>query len=569
MSSSDCGPGWARWLLTCLVAGLALVQVAPAAADDDTNLEVQDEDVEGIEWFPGWGVGARGGWLFTSLDEVNEPVLTLPGNDMEPIDAAGLLQFELYAGSYISKKFLVQGVGGGMFTTGTDTSFSMWYLGVEPAIVFPEHRFEFLLGLKTAIGGYSYTGQSPTGEKGYEGTALIIEPKLTFRYIPVQEMAIDLGLGFNQFLLLNDEATGGALPPDELGQASDNPLDWAAPTLSLGFVYGRMPTRKPPKLDPDGDKDKDGILNRDDRCPREAEDMDGFEDEDGCPDTDNDQDGVEDAMDKCPDDAEDKDGILDEDGCPETDADEDGILDEADVECPVDAEDKDGFEDGDGCPDTDNDKDGILDTADKCPDHPEDKDGIDDEDGCPDIDDDKDFVPDGADQCKDAAETWNGVKDGDGCPDRGDATVALEGDLIVFDEPFPFGRGDALSDKAKGELDKIVLLLTNAKHLEKLLIQVHTDDKGNDDKNMEVSVDRANAIRAYLIEKGVDKGRLGAAGYGETKPVVDPTDLKGRELDEARRKNKRIEIKVLKQSKPLTFDPKKAAAPPPKSKQLQ
>lgn len=65
------------------------------------------------------------------------------------------------------------------------------------------------------------------------------------------------------------------------------------------------------------DSDKDRIPNKDDQCPDQAEDEDGFEDEDGCPDPDNDQDGVPDALDGCDDEPEDMDGVEDYDGCPE------------------------------------------------------------------------------------------------------------------------------------------------------------------------------------------------------------------------------------------------------------
>ena len=98
------------------------------------------------------------------------------------------------------------------------------------------------------------------------------------------------------------------------------------------------------------DSDGDGIPDSADSCPQEEEDMDGFEDGDGCPETDNDHDGIPDAQDKCP-------------------------------MCP---EDKDGFQDDDGCPDPDNDHDGIADAADKCPMEPETFNGVKDEDGCPD-----------------------------------------------------------------------------------------------------------------------------------------------------------------------------------------
>jgi hypothetical protein len=134
---------------------------------------------------------------------------------------------------------------------------------------------------------------------------------------------------------------------------------------------------------PDLDSDGDGIVDKLDRCPHEAEDKDSFQDDDGCPDPDNDRDGIADANDKCPNEAEDKDGFQDDDGCPDPDNDGDGIADAQD-KCPNEPEDKDGFQDEDGCPDPDNDGDGIADAKDKCPDEPETFNGKDDDDGCPD-----------------------------------------------------------------------------------------------------------------------------------------------------------------------------------------
>ena len=68
------------------------------------------------------------------------------------------------------------------------------------------------------------------------------------------------------------------------------------------------------------DLDDDGISGAADLCPTQPEDVDTFEDTDGCVDEDNDEDGIKDVDDKCPLKAEDKDGDADEDGCPEDDA---------------------------------------------------------------------------------------------------------------------------------------------------------------------------------------------------------------------------------------------------------
>ena len=65
------------------------------------------------------------------------------------------------------------------------------------------------------------------------------------------------------------------------------------------------------------DKDGDGILNAADKCPNDAEDKDGFQDDDGCPDNDNDGDKILDVNDKCPNEAEDFNQFKDDDGCPD------------------------------------------------------------------------------------------------------------------------------------------------------------------------------------------------------------------------------------------------------------
>jgi hypothetical protein len=142
-------------------------------------------------------------------------------------------------------------------------------------------------------------------------------------------------------------------------------------------------TGQPKKAPSGGDADFDGILDSNDKCINEPEDLDGFEDSDGCPEMDNDNDRVEDRNDKCPNQPEDLDGFQDGDGCPDPDNDADGLRDAVD-KCMNEPEDKDGFQDADGCPDPDNDNDGIVDAKDQCPNEPEDKNFIKDTDGCPD-----------------------------------------------------------------------------------------------------------------------------------------------------------------------------------------
>jgi OOP family OmpA-OmpF porin len=114
------------------------------------------------------------------------------------------------------------------------------------------------------------------------------------------------------------------------------------------------------------DRDNDGILDADDKCP----DVPGIAALQGCPDRDGD--GIADGDDKCPDVA----GTAKYQGCPIPDTDADGINDELD-KCPTEK----GFARYQGCPIPDTDKDGVNDEEDKCPSRP----GPASNQGCPEI----------------------------------------------------------------------------------------------------------------------------------------------------------------------------------------
>jgi OOP family OmpA-OmpF porin len=237
----------------------------------------------------------------------------------------------------------------------------------------------------------------------------------------------------------------------------------------------------PPPPEP-GDRDGDGIVDPDDGCPDEAEDLDGVEDEDGCPEAeDRDADGLRDARDLCPLEAEDVDGYLDQDGCPEADDDLDGLLDAAD-RCPRDPEDREGFQDDDGCPDPDNDGDGIPDVADACPNEP----GPADEQGCPRV--------------------------------YEDVEVTSRGIVIRQRIFFELDRA-VLQPRSYPILDTVAQVLRDFPDMT-VEIQGHTDDRGSDEYNLRLSQARAEAVREHLITRGgIEPGRLTARGYGEERPI--------------------------------------------------
>ena len=284
------------------------------------------------------------------------------------------------------------------------------------------------------------------------------------------------------------------------------------------------------------DFDGDGIANKVDACIDIPEDSDGFEDEDGCPDEDNDQDQILDLDDKCPDLAEDLDGFEDEDGCPDEDNDVDGILD-AEDKCPNEPEDKNNFEDGDGCPDgeTDSDGDGIKDAVDKCREKPEDKDGFQDEDGCPDTDNDSDGILDKDDKCPNKP----GLAANNGCPAEKPRAVLNEKEIQILEKVF-FENDKAIIKSDSYPLLNEVGLILRTNPSVKVEIGGHSDDKGKDEYNLQLSRARAKSVEVYLTNKGVKAAQLTSVGYGETKPL-DP-----KKTNAARAKNRRVEFKILK-----------------------
>lgn len=252
------------------------------------------------------------------------------------------------------------------------------------------------------------------------------------------------------------------------------------------------------------DYDGDGVYGKRDLCPDLEEDFDGHEDFDGCPDPDNDGDGVPDERDKC--DNTPPNTPVGDDGCPDDDIDGDGIPNKYD-KCPEDPEDLDKFEDSDGCPDIDNDKDGIVDRKDNCPNQPE---------------------------------TFNGFMDEDGCPDDLNEKAVVSKDKIIITEPVYFATNkDKILKQSFEILDAVAKILEENPQIKLVRIEGHTDDRGKDSYNMELSQRRARSVRKYLMGKGIAPNRLEAVGYGETQPIAD------NEEEEGRAKNRRVEFTIV------------------------
>lgn len=281
------------------------------------------------------------------------------------------------------------------------------------------------------------------------------------------------------------------------------------------------------------DRDGDGIADKDDQCP----DVFGLKEFQGCPDTDGD--GIPDKGDACPTQI----GKSNLNGCPDRDG--DGIADKDD-QCP----DVPGSKELIGCPDKDGD--GIADKDDKCPDvaglkelngcPDRDGDGIADiDDSCPDIkglskfagcpDTDGDGIADNLDKCP----TVFGIASNKGCPEVKAETQkifdqALKG--IQFET-----NKDVIKPVSYPILEQVVKVMKdNPAYL--LEINGHTDNVGDDVKNLDLSQRRAIAVKNYLVKKGIEAARLTPKGFGETQPVADNKTANGRA------KNRRVEFKV-------------------------
>lgn len=281
------------------------------------------------------------------------------------------------------------------------------------------------------------------------------------------------------------------------------------------------------------DTDKDGVKDKVDACPATP----GSAASNGCPD--NDGDGIINSQDLCPDVA----GAAENRGC--ADSDGDSIVDFEDA-CPNIA----GSLEFQGCADKDGDK--IPDGEDLCPEVK----GTSATDGCP--DDDGDGIKNSVDLCPAFAGTakFGGCpdSDGDGIIDKEDDCPALKGikpnkgcpevnaevkrKLDVIFQNLLFATNSANIDPTSlDDLDELVKIMSEDDDL-RLSIEGHTDNRGNNDYNLELSRLRAEAVKQHLVNGGISASRIKAVGYGETRPITTNDTANGR------LKNRRVELNI-------------------------
>ncbi len=124
-------------------------------------------------------------------------------------------------------------------------------------------------------------------------------------------------------------------------------------------------------------------------------------------------------------------------------------------------------------------------------------------------------------------------------PPRAAAPAAAVSEKVTFaaDAFFDFDKS-VLKPEAKAKMDDLVAK-TGAVALEVIIAVGHTDAAGTDDYNQKLSVRRSEAVKSYLVGKGIEKNRVYTEGKGEKQPVAD------NKTSEGRAKNRRVEIEVV------------------------
>ena len=138
----------------------------------------------------------------------------------------------------------------------------------------------------------------------------------------------------------------------------------------------------------------------------------------------------------------------------------------------------------------------------------------------------------GVDLCPEQPETINEFKDDDGCPDE----VPQPPKKVFVLEGVNFESGKAtITPDSYISLTKVVDIMETFTEATFEIVG-HTDNVGDKDKNMQLSADRAAAVKNFLVDKGISDSRIVTSGKGDTQPVAS------NKTPEGRAQNRRIEF---------------------------
>lgn len=303
------------------------------------------------------------------------------------------------------------------------------------------------------------------------------------------------------------------------------------------------------------DTDGDGVFDPQDQCVTTPAGAHPDPARRGCPLIDTDSDGVFDNDDQCVTEPAGSSPDPARRGCPQRDRDGDGVSD-ADDACADTPQGPTPDPERRGCPDGDRDADGVLDHQDLCPDAPRmpfpDPARL----GCSLPDADHDQVPEPPDACPGVPGVPSTDPARNGCPN---ADVQVDaGQIHIVEQVFFDTERDTIRHRSDRTLQAVAEVMRAATHIRRVSIEGHTDNRASDEHNLDLSQRRAAAVRRWLIEHGVDEGRLEAHGFGASRPIAPNTTAAGRA------RNRRVEFVITDpaQQAPAAGTPAVIAAPP-------
>jgi len=333
--------------------------------------------------------------------------------------------------------------------------------------------------------GSGITPNSNTGSVSYaqKNIGFIFQP--SFNYYFSDKVILNVG-GYYTFQSFTHAPTGRKLTEQtgEYNSVMNNVTTVNANSyggnIGVRFLFGKM-----------SDRDKDGVPNRNDKCP----DVFGVPQFAGCPDTDGD--GIPDSEDSCID----VPGLKHFHGCPDSDGDGIPNFDDA---CPYQA----GPAKFNGCPDTDGD--GIPDSEDKCPN-----------------------------------EAGPAISNGCPPPPPPQAPPPPPPPMREHDmsEPVLFELGKSKINEVSLPILAEAIMELNTHENAYIVIDGHTDNTGSNGTNDALSFRRANAVKRYLGDMGANPKRMVAVGHGSRVPVATNATPEGRT------KNRRVIMSLRHGSK--------------------
>ncbi|MFO0557636.1 MAG: OmpA family protein [Polyangiales bacterium] len=222
------------------------------------------------------------------------------------------------------------------------------------------------------------------------------------------------------------------------------------------------------------------------------------------------------------------------------DRDGDGVLSPID-QCP--SEPTGAFADPTraGCPDPDGDHDGVSDHRDQCAQEPAGDRPDPLKPGCPLIDRDNDNVADAVDHCPDQPGAPSPDPQRNGCP----SLVRMEtGSFRILEQVYFDTNRATIQARSFPVLQAVADAMRARADVRRLSVEGHTDDRGDIERNVDLSVRRATAVMLWLASHGVEAERLEAHGYGPTRPVTPNRSAQDRE------RNRRVEFRVVDPAQP-------------------